>query len=378
MSKSAKLVIIQDVPTQFDMPLYNLIAEQKPFELEVFYTKDIQRDPETGCIPHWDHVTAHHYNHHFLSRLQCRLSVLTTLVMQAKPDHVIICGYWPKLYRDVARKLKSKGISVGLRSDNTIEHTDLSGLRGWLKRKYLSRLLPIYDYWHPVGHQAADYLRFVADKDNKVALFPYNVDNDWFKTQSQLARSKRSHILQEFGLRQDSYVVLGIMKWSEREDPLTLVRAFKKIKQTYPNVALILAGEGPLRDSVMRELDGVLDTHLPGFVPYSVLPKLYGVADVFVHPAPGEPWGVSVNEALSSGVPVIASDRVGAAIELLQDGETGVFFQAGNRQELANSLNRWMQISIDFAQNDSRQTCREALHKWNYATTIESFIKVLL
>ena len=57
-------------------------------------------------------------------------------------------------------------------------------------------------------------------------------------------------------------------------------------------------------------------------MPYSQLPDWYGRADVFVHPAPDEPWGVSVTEALACGVPVIAAEGVGAASEMMQSNQS--------------------------------------------------------
>ncbi len=52
-------------------------------------------------------------------------------------------------------------------------------------------------------------------------------------------------------------------------------------------------------------------------------------ADLFVHPVREERWGVSVAEALACGLPVVASDRVGAAHDLVVPGENGVLYSAG-------------------------------------------------
>jgi hypothetical protein len=57
------LVIIQNKPTQFDVPLYQLIAQEHPFKLIVYYTQTYSNtvfnenyDPEIGRSPDWDHL----------------------------------------------------------------------------------------------------------------------------------------------------------------------------------------------------------------------------------------------------------------------------------------------------------------------------------
>jgi glycosyltransferase involved in cell wall biosynthesis len=59
------------------------------------------------------------------------------------------------------------------------------------------------------------------------------------------------------------------------------------------------------------------------------------LSDVFVHPAPDEPWGVSVQEAMACSVPVVVAEGVGARIELVAEGKTGFVFPNGNDKVLA-------------------------------------------
>ena len=69
---------------------------------------------------------------------------------------------------------------------------------------------------------------------------------------------------------------------------------------------------------------GVSDTvHWPGFLQYEQLPAAYQFAGAFVHPARREPWGLVVNEAAAAGLPLLVGQHVGAACELVRDGENG-------------------------------------------------------
>ena len=75
-----------------------------------------------------------------------------------------------------------------------------------------------------------------------------------------------------------------------------------------------------------------------GFLNQTELPKAYVAADAFVLPSSYEPWGLVVNEAMCFGLPVIVSDRVGAAPDLVHKGSNGYIYPSGDVDALAASL----------------------------------------
>ena len=78
--------------------------------------------------------------------------------------------------------------------------------------------------------------------------------------------------------------------------------------------------------------------HFHGFANQSVLPQIYGAADVFVLPSENEPWGLAVNEAMCAGLPIVASAEVGCVADLVRAGVNGQTFAAGDVEGLANAL----------------------------------------
>ena len=114
---------------------------------------------------------------------------------------------------------------------------------------------------------------------------------------------------------------------------------------------------------------------LPGFVAYSRLASLFPLADVFVHPAPGEPWGVSVNEAMACGLPVVAASGVGAARDLVVDGETGYVFADRAADQLASIL---VQLASD-AQLTARmgEAASQMADRWSHELTIREMERAL-
>jgi glycosyltransferase involved in cell wall biosynthesis len=77
-----------------------------------------------------------------------------------------------------------------------------------------------------------------------------------------------------------------------------------------------------------------------GFRQIAELPAFYADAGAFIHPALSEPWGLVINEAMASGLPVLSSRNVGAAEELVVNGKTGYLFDPRNIEEMANAMSK--------------------------------------
>src|SRR6266481_6352174 len=102
---------------------------------------------------------------------------------------------------------------------------------------------------------------------------------------------------------------------------------------------LLVLGDGPLRETLKSKLSTLNlneHVHLPGFRPYDELPVYYALANAFVHASTSEQWGLVVNEAIASGLPVIVSNRCGCVPELVNGN--GFTFDPLDEQELAARL----------------------------------------
>src|ERR1035441_6959071 len=132
--------------------------------------------------------------------------------------------------------------------------------------------------------------------------------------------------------------------------------------------SLVLLGDGPLRSALNSQLSTLnLHSHvlLPGFKQYPDLPVYYGLASAFIHASTTEQWGLVVNEAMASGLPVLVSNRCGCATDLVQAGVNGFTFDPYNEQEMAALM---LKVSaFNFPLSDFGSQSQRIISKWGVA-----------
>jgi len=371
--RKPRLGIVQARPTQFDGPLFRWLTQSGNLQLKVYFTasddKPIAVDPELGIAPGWNENITSGYVFVFRSKgIRGSLSFLRE-ILDGKHDLVIVAGYTKWVIVLAAICLRIWGRSVGMRSDSVLLGRDLDGMKEKLKRRILRLGFPwLFRTGHPTGTLARAYLTHYGFKDSSLFLFPYNVDSDYLYRQS-LCFGEIEKLRKRYDIAANAFIVLGVLKFIPREDPMTLVRGFLRMAERHPKAILLLVGDGELRGAIEALIheSGSRGITLAGYVPYAELGYYFGLASVFVHPALGESWGVSVNEALACGCPTIAADTVGAAVDLVVPGVTGFCFRAGNPEALAQRLQ--VIIEDESLLGAMRENARAKSLQWTYQQT---------
>ncbi len=158
---------------------------------------------------------------------------------------------------------------------------------------------------------------------------------------ASLESAARRRIRRASGLREDVPIVLVSGKLLSRKRPHDALEACALVAQ-HAAVSLAYVGDGVERPALERRARdlGLSDVVFLGFRNQSDLPALYSAADLLVLPSEFEPWGMVVNEAMCCGLPVVVSDKVGAASDLVADGINGFVYSAGDVPALAERVLR--------------------------------------
>jgi glycosyltransferase involved in cell wall biosynthesis len=147
-----------------------------------------------------------------------------------------------------------------------------------------------------------------------------------------------------------------------------LIEAFACYRQAAGSTAwpLVLLGDGPMRNE-LEEMRNTLELEatlvMPGFKQYGELPRYYGSAGAFVHASTTEQWGLVVNEAMASSLPVLVSERCGCAPDLVENGRNGHTFDPHDVNSLARLMYDMASDACDRVAMG--QASREIIVRWS-------------
>jgi len=176
----------------------------------------------------------------------------------------------------------------------------------------------------------------------KITLIPNGVDLTRFAQ-----RPRRADLMQRYGLS-GRRVLLTVGRLSERKGQDKVIEALPALRQTMPDLAYLMVGDGPSRqalESQARALDVAESVVFAGTVPPDDLVDHYALADVFIMAnrelASGETegFGLVFLEANACGVPVIAG-RAGGSVDAVTDGVNGLLVDGTQVSAIIQAVTR--------------------------------------
>jgi glycosyltransferase involved in cell wall biosynthesis len=274
----------------------------------------------------WMQPSGGGYRSHFLwdggfeSLPQVRTAALAVrMAERCCPEVVIVGGYWYLATWSLLGWAKARQLPVAL----WFESTRLDHPRGKVKEGLKRTFVGWCDVAHVYGRSNREYLEQLGMPHRAIVEKTGPVDTGTFL--------KRLAAFHE-GYRRFIYVG----RFSPEKNLPCLLQAFKTVAARR-KAELVMVGYGPDEMTLRRQvhaldLDGRVE--FAGPKTQDGVSQLLAGADCLVLPSSSEAWGLVINEALCTGVPVLVSDRCGCARDLVT-AETGWTFPTGNAEQLA-------------------------------------------
>ena len=154
------------------------------------------------------------------------------------------------------------------------------------------------------------------------------------------SKDKRKSVRLELGISQDAVILLFLGRLKIDKGVVDLANAFGRINASHPETILLVIG--PDEEAMQQQIiskSGAASSAVK-FITFTNLPEDYMAAsDIFVLPSYREGFGTVVIEAGACELPSVVS-RVYGLTDAVEENETGIFFQAGNVDEIVMSIDK--------------------------------------
>lgn len=366
----SKLVILSSHPIQYNAPFFQLLAQRQLISIKVFYTQPHKFkgfDKEFGERINWNIPLLEGYDYEFISENQKKSDFLKR-INHYKPDALLVYGWNIKFHFCAMRYFKGK-IPVWFRGDSTLLD-EQPGPKTLLRRLSLKLVYHFIDQALYVGTNNKQYFLRHGLSEKKLYFAPHAVENKRFSTVSDVEKQYIQHWQTQLNIVASDVVFLFVGKFIEKKNPELLLRTFTAL--TNPRVKLIMVGEGHLKAHLQTQFAHDSRIFFLGFQNQKEMPKVYRLADVLVMPsAYNETWGLSLNEAMASGLCAIASNKVGAALDLVIPSKTGYIFQEGNMKDLRQKMELCISDKAKL-EKMKQQAKHHVLNNWNYELSVKA------
>ena len=348
-----RVLAVATHPVQYMTPIFRRMAQHPLLDFQVAYCTlrgaEAAHDPEFGANIQWDVpvLDAHSWTHipNRGSGAESFFGLFNPgmwkLIRRGNYDAVLCfigyvrASFWMAL---LAAKLSKSAFLFGT-DTTTLAPRDGRVWKTAVKKILWPPLFRLADQVLVPSSGSRDLMVSLGIPAGRVTLTPYSVDNDWWMAQSR--QVDRAAVRASWGVSPNDAVILFSAKLQPWKRPLDLLRAFAKAN--LPNAFLLYAGTGPLLPQLESEaasLGIASRMRFLGFVNQSQLPAVYTSADLLILPSEFEPFGVVVNEAMCCGCAVAATDRCGAARDLVAPVSPELVFRCGDIDALAELMKK--------------------------------------
>jgi glycosyltransferase involved in cell wall biosynthesis len=371
-----RLTMVIPEPTPFRTVMFDRIAARPELDLTALYAGgSVQRrtwtiEPRHRAvfleglrIPGAYRVLRHEY--------PVSLGVFEQL-RRSRPDVVVVSGWSTFASQAAAEWCRRHRVPYVL----LVESNERDARPGWrraVKGAVVPRMVSGAAEVLVVGRLAREAMLARGVPPERISLFADTIDAGHFGREADRLAARRDELRAEACVGPDDVAVLCVARLAPEKGQDTLVRAVAEAGD--PRLVLLLAGSGDERESLvaLAEELGVRLLLLPD-VPWQRIVERFVVADVFALLSRHEPWGVVVNEAAACGLPLVLSDRVGAAFDLLEDRRNGALVPVEDHVAAGAAIR---ELAADPERRRSAgEASRAIMRDWGYEPSIENLIRV--
>jgi glycosyltransferase involved in cell wall biosynthesis len=337
-----RLVIITEIIAPYRIPVFNALAARSEIELHVIFLSEnypslrlwrVYKDEikfSNEVLPSW----RQRFGRHNVLVNRGLVSALNRI----KPTVVLCGGYNYLASWEAAGWARIHRVPLLLWSESTA----LDARRGHRLVEFMkTRFLRLCTGFVVSGKSSFHYLKDLGIPEQKIFTAPNAVDNQLFSVLADAVRRDAVQVRTRHSLPARYFLYVG--RLVEAKGVFDLLETYAKLSEEIrAEVSLVFVGDGSDRTKLMERASAIaLGTILfPGFAHREELAEFYALADALIFPTHSDPWGLVVNEAMSCGLPVVATSVAGCTEDLVRDSWNGFVIPPRDPSSLAGAMVR--------------------------------------
>ena len=334
-------------PTQYHAPIFRELSKNKKLIINVYYFYKHgsvkSYDDDFKKTFKWDGSLLKCYKYKFIAEQKSNIKIINILQSLSKikkyitnSDVVLVFG-WNNFYylSIIFYTYISSKILILLAENNLLKKKNFFIKK--IKRIIIYIFLKFFDYFLSIGTNNKNYYLYHGVKRKNIYQTFYTVDTNFFNNfNSSFAFSKKMN--KKFFIKKKNFIFIWVGKFIDRKNPIEVIKAIQFLKNN--NFHLFMIGSGPLLDRCHQYIKdhSINNVHVVGFKNQKQLKKFYSISNCLVLSSKYETWGLVLNEAMSSGLPCIATKSSGAVQDLIRHGSNGYIYNSGSVEELAMNM----------------------------------------
>lgn len=342
--KKFRVGVIVVAPSAQMCGQYDALADLEDYELTILFR---QEQPHS---PAWKQCFPEKLKYEILSpgpswipaKFKPRINANIKPVLDKYDfDALILHGvYDSSAVRQAQKWCRKNNRPYFLRSDgNKLNELSLPFLKRALHKIFVGQKIKNAAGFLTIGENNSGYYSLFGGKADKYFLAPWEIDYAAIDDYYTQAVANRNEIRKKLGIDENTFAVCCVSRLIMRKGYATLIPAVAELSKKGVDAKLFLAGSGADENQIKDIVaDCGISVEMPGNLDRREVAELMVASDVFVLVSTHEPWGLVVNEAALCGLPIITSDCVGAAEDMVKQDVNGWAIPSNDIKALVEKL----------------------------------------
>ena len=341
--KREKILIIYVEPTTYINALVKTMAKEDKYELDIYYLS-------------FNKSQAWYSSSEAIKLLPNNIFKYLIFIIYkfSKNNYKLLhLAGWGEFKLIIALILaKIFRVPATLESDTPYKEKNISNLKSIKRALIYPIILSLPDFYLPGGSSQKKHLIKHGISKEKIIKANMTVDIEKIIIYiSSLNSKKINTIKSQFKVSPNSKIILFVGRLEFNKGIDILINTFLDLNKEIEDLILIIVGEGSLNIDLKRKYYEYQNIIFPGRLAENYLLDLYAIAYLFVLPSRFEPWGLVINEAMASSLPVITSSNVGCNDDLVEEGVNGYIVNTDKKNLLKDKMeiiikNKYLQKSM--------------------------------